>query len=189
MRKLFSWLIHFSMFMGQMVFAQSVTSLVRDDSLKTDLALPFRAVDSNGSALSILKIELVSGQNFCSTMTDPYIAGNFFLKCSSAASVSMTITAKSESGTYKINYNNINITALSNSGTVVLPSTGADPQFVAGQSSYNSSCIACHQNPYDKKNRSLETIKSAMGTVGAMKSLSLSDAELSKISYYLSHLP
>jgi hypothetical protein len=164
--------------------AQQVVQLMRDNSLKTYVTLPFRLEDTDHTALPIFNIELVSGKDTCQAMIDPKISWNFLVKCTQASSVSLNVYFQYGGSMRKIVYGAFNVDTI---GSVV-ESKPPVADYSAGRLLFQANCIECHRNPAEKANKSFTNIKSAIATITEMKKIKLSDTDIKSIVAYLGHL-
>ena len=179
----------FILFATQIAAAQSVVPLFRNNSLTTYVTMPFRLEDAGGNALNILNIELLSSKDNCQAMIDPMILSNFLVKCTKTDSLRLAVFFKDSSGSIvRINYGPIVIAKISLSEDVLIPVVDNSEKYKAGRELFTSHCMSCHQSPYDKPNRSLTQIKSAISGITRMKSIKLTDPQVKSISDYLNHL-
>lgn len=170
--------------------AQEVTPLFRDNSLFTFVTLPFALKDLQQLPLQIVNLEILSAKENCSTMIDPYINSNFLVKCRVEGPLSVSINFLKNGVAGKINYGPVPILKIS-SGSIIqpVPIPVVNPiNTAAGQQLFVQYCLRCHQNPYDKANRTATRIQNAIATIGQMQSIKLTAAEINSISTYLSNL-
>lgn len=183
------WGILVLLFTVQMAWAQQVVPLFRDNSMTTYVTMPFRLEADDGSAQSILSIDVTSSKENCKAMIDPMITSNFLVKCTTTDSLTMAVFFKQADGSIaRINYGPLVVAKISDSETVLIPDTTSSDKYKAGRELYNSQCMSCHQSPYDKPNRSVTQIKSAISGITRMKSIKLTDAQVKSISDYLNNL-
>lgn len=174
---------------GSMAAAQEVVPLFRDNSLTTFVTMPFRLQDDNGLALPIVNIEVTSSKENCQAMIDPMIKTNFLVKCTKDGALSVDVYFKDSSGSMmRIVYNDITVTKISDSATVLQPVTEDPDKYKAGRDLFATYCMKCHQGAHDKANKSSSQIKSAITNIGSMKSIKLTDAQVKSISDYLNNL-
>ncbi len=174
-------------------FSQEVVPLFRDNSLFTYVTLPFALKDRDQLPLQILNLEITSSKDNCSGMLDPYINSNFLIKCRTEGLLNISINFLKNGVISKINYGPIPILKISSSAViqpVTTPLAGTTPVVTttAGQQLFVQYCMKCHQNPYDKANRTVTQINSAIAAIGQMRSIILTPTEISNISSYLSNL-
>ncbi len=167
--------------------SQQVVPLFRDNSLITNVSIPFTLRDSQQQPLEILNIEVTSSKTNCLSMIDPFISSNFLVKCLNADALTVSVFYAANGKTFKINYGPVPITKIAG-GAVIQPITAPTQSFAAGEKLFVQYCMRCHQSAYDKQNRSATQIKSAIAGVGAMKTIQLTDTDIKSISAYLSNL-
>ncbi len=174
---------------GSMAAAQEVVPLFRNDSLTTYVTMPFRLQDDNGQAISIVSIEITSSKENCQGMIDPKISSNFLVKCTKEGALGVDVYFRDASGSMmRIVYNDITVTKISDSATVLQPVTEDPDKYKAGRDLFATYCMKCHQAAHDKANKSVTQIKSAITNIGSMKSIKLTDAQIKSISDYLNNL-
>lgn len=172
-----------------MTSAQQVVPLFRDNSLTTYVTMPFRLESATGSAISILSIDVLSSKDNCLAMIDPMISSNFLVKCVTTDSLRMAVFYKRSDGSIaRINYGPLTVAKISDSEVVLTPVTEDPEKYKAGRDLFTAQCMRCHQSPYDKPNRSMTQIKSAIAGIGSMKSIKLTDVQVKSISDYLNNL-
>lgn len=177
------------LFIGQITMAQEVVPLFRDNSLTTYVTMPFRLQETNGTAIPIMSIEVTSSKDNCQAMIDPMITANFLVKCTKTDSLAVAVYYKKSDGSIgRINYGPLPIAKISDSETVLVPVVDNSQKYKAGRDLFAGQCMKCHQSPYDKPNRSMTQIKSAIAGIGQMKSIKLTDVQIKSISDYLNNL-
>lgn len=174
---------------AELTMADQVVPLFRDNSMTTYVTMPFRLEATNGSAIPIMSIEVISSKDNCQAMIDPMISSNFLVKCTKTDSLEVAVYFKQGDGSIaRINYGPVVVAKISESETVLTPVVDNSLKYKAGRDLYSSHCLSCHLSPYDKPNRSLTQIKSAISGIGRMKSIKLTDAQIKSISDYLNNL-
>lgn len=176
----------------------SVSSLTRNDSLRTHLAMPFRAMDSGGKAVQVLQVTIKEATGSCSALVDPHISSNFFVKCLKPTSMQLLISASVEGKVFNLQYSGIPVIELDSEGEVVAPVDQPSALYIEGRKWFNytvsgkgESCATCH-NPSSKADRTAAEISASvinkpgrMGESYFSKNGGLTPAQANAIAEYL----
>lgn len=161
----------------------SITPLNDNNSIRTHIAIPFSTKTASGTG-GLQKVQVLN-KSSCKTLIDPYIASNFFLKCSQAESVSLKVTYASRGSSFTITYGPINVRNLSDDGTVVGDDSAPSAEWLLGQTLWSKTtagrmaCASCHGSAASKASAISTTSLNAAyaNTIMSTQAITLTDDE------------
>lgn len=155
-RSVVRFFLFFSVGATSSAFANSIAvlPLIDNNSLRTQLSIPFAIKFSSGSS-RLLKVDAQENSS-CRTLIDPFISTNFFIKCTQPGDVKLQIIYLQDGASKTVTYGPFTVIALSQDGTLVEEPTGESDDIIKGRQLWNkrsggySSCADCHGSPANK---------------------------------------
>jgi len=173
---------------------EKVTPLFRNDTMVTQVSIPFLLLDTSNQPLNITRLNVTSTAGKCKGFVDPYIQSNFFIKCSEPDSARAEVFFSRNGQIVKLNYGPVTVTAISDRPVVTpLPPDPPPPDYTEGRMLFerivnNKSCAGCHSDRVRFANVKFENIKSAIATKPPMQDLTyITDAQIQAIVAYLNN--